>query len=237
MSPRHYVFFDVDHTLIEWTTSWSGAFVAAAREAGVRASQEQVCQTLETAYSTLYGDCVRRHCASGDEDAFWTDYDGHVLRSLGVKQRLRRATRRVAETLKTPDAMRLYREVPEVLCSLAGGNVRLGIITNRPRAQPDLSRLGVAHYFDAMIDAFTAQSAKTEGRMFSMAAHIAAEAGLIGWHVGDSYAEDVQGARAAGLRSVLVDRGGECAEAECLRVDDLRGLAHLLTDYERGEDR
>jgi hypothetical protein len=36
-----------------------------------------------------------------------------------------------------------------------------------------------------VIDAFAAGGGKSDGRMFSMAAEMAAEAGLIGWHVGD----------------------------------------------------
>jgi putative hydrolase of the HAD superfamily len=226
---KQYVFFDVDHTLVQRTVSLLAAFVRAARETGVSATREQAAQALEVAYSAYYyGDCIRRHCRRGDEDAFWLDYDGHILELMGVTEGLEQATQNVVEALEDPGGTRLYPEVREVLESLAASGVRLGVVTNRPRAEPHLSRFGIAHYFNPMIDAFSAGCSKDEGRMFDMAAAVAAEAACTGWYVGDSYEEDVQGARAARLRPVLVDREGRCEGSDCERVEDLRGLLSVL---------
>jgi putative hydrolase of the HAD superfamily len=66
--------------------------------------------------------------------------------------------------------------------------------------------------------------------MFHLAARAAAEAALPAWHVGDSYQDDVLGARAAGLRAVLLDRKGERAGADCHRISNLRDLLPLILD-------
>ena len=47
-------------------------------------------------------------------------------------------------------------------------------------------------------------------------------------HVGDMYFVDVQGARAAGIRAVLIDRGGLQQDRDCPRFADLNGLATAL---------
>ena len=47
-------------------------------------------------------------------------------------------------------------------------------------------------------------------------------------HVGDTYEDDVMGARSAGLRPILVDREDRHPEADCLRVRNLREVEALV---------
>ncbi len=232
VTPRCYIFFDVDDTLVEWTVSWADAFVGAAREAGVEVAREASLAALDTAFSTFYDDYVREHAEAGDEMEFWRAYDGRILETLGVRAGLAEATRRVVRVLRDPGARRLYAEVPGALRALSEHGARLGIVSGRPRAGPDLAALGVLDYFAPVIDAFAARSAKTEGRMFHMAAEVAQAAGLPGWHVGDSYDGDVVGARAAGLRPILVDRTGAYPRADCPRVRDLREVLGIVREAE-----
>ncbi len=233
MSSRCYVFFDVDDTLIEWTVSWVDAFVQAAGEVGVEIVPGDSLQALNTGFSTFYEEYVREHAETGDEMAFWRAYDGRILEMLGVRAELPRAAERVIQLLRHPDSRRLYAEVPEVLRALSDRGARLGIVSGRPRAGPDLAALGVLDYFTPVIDAFAARSAKTEGRMFHMAAEVAEAAGLPAWHVGDNYEGDVVGARGAGLRAVLVDRRDAHREAYCHRVRDLREVLELVGEGTR----
>jgi len=226
---RCYVFFDVDDTLIEWTVSWRHAFAQAAGEVGVEVSPERARQAVEAAFASYYDDCLADHAASGDEYAFWLDYDGRILADLGLPpRRLRQATERVIDLLRRPESIRLYQEVPGMLQELAERGVRLGIVTGRPRAEPDLGLLGVREYFHPLIDAFSVGSSKSAGHMFRVAAKAAAEAGLPAWHVGDSYQDDVLGARAAGITPVLLDRRGERPGANCPRISNLGELAAVI---------
>jgi putative hydrolase of the HAD superfamily len=228
-----YIFFDVDDTLIEWTVSWREVFTVAAREVGVEVSRERAWQALENAFGTYYNHYLAQYAASGDELAFWRAYDGRILSDLGVAgPHLPRATERVIELLKQPHSMRLYDDVPEALKVLSEHGMRLGIVTGRPRAEPDLGALGVRDYFHPVIDAFSVGSSKSVGHMFHVAAQVAAEAGLPAWHVGDNYEDDVLGAQAAGLRAVLLDRKGEREGIECLCISSLRELIPVVLDGE-----
>lgn len=228
-----YIFFDVDDTLIEWTVSWREVFTVATREIGVEVSRESAWQALENAFGTYYNHYLAQYAASGDELAFWRAYDGCILSDLGVPERhLSRATERVIELLERPHSIRLYDDVPEALKILAEHGMRLGIVTGRPRAEPDLGALGVRDYFRPVIDAFSVGSSKSAGHMFHVAAQAAAEAGLPAWHVGDSYEDDVVGAQAAGLRAVLLDRKGERADADCPRISNLRELVPIVLSGE-----
>jgi putative hydrolase of the HAD superfamily len=228
--PKPYVFFDVDDTLVEWTTSWRQVFAQVAREAGAEVTEEQAWEALNFAFTKLYPEFVRTHAPRGDLDEFWVAYDAEILALLGVKEDRRRWAERVIALVQQPGCIRLYPEVSEVLETLAAMGARLGIVSGRPAAAPDLELLGVRRYFDPVIDAFAAASAKSEGAMFRLAAEAAARSGRVAWHVGDYYEDDVEGARAAGLRPVLVDRRNEHPHADCPRLPDLRGLPDIIMD-------
>ena len=237
MAPEPYIFFDVDHTLVEWTVSWASVFAQVAREAGVEVSPERAVEELERAFGTAYDELVRKHAVTSDERAFWLEYDGHVLSLLGVEGDTGEHAGKVVELLARPRSVRLFPEVQDSLESLRASGARLGIVTARPLAGPDLEALGVRHYFDPVIDAFHAGGAKRGGRMFQLAAKHAAEAGRAAWHVGDSYEDDVEGARSAGLLPILVDRDQRHQVADCPRVADLRGVAGITVEGHAGVDR
>ncbi len=73
MSSRAYVFFDVDDTLLEWTTSWADVFAQVAGEAGVTVSVAQAWHLLRGAFAGVYAECVALHAPSGDARAFWEE--------------------------------------------------------------------------------------------------------------------------------------------------------------------
>jgi FMN phosphatase YigB (HAD superfamily) len=233
----YYVFFDVDDTLIEWKQDWQAAFMETARGAGVEVSAAQVTEALNAVFHSDYEDCLRRHAASGDLTAFWIDYDGRILAHLGVTDDLPRRAAHVVGMFQRPGAVELYPEVREVLQELVGAGALLGIVTERPLAGPDLTRLGVAQHFSPVIDAFGTESTKRHPLMFDLAAEAAARAGRVAWHVGDSYRADVLGARRAGIRPILLDRHARHPEPDCACIDDLRQLADVLRDGANGGAR
>lgn len=224
-----YVFFDVDDTLLEWAVTYPEAFAQVAAEAGVAVTPEQVLAELSAHSGDVYAECVSRHAARGDMRDFWLDYDGRILAALGVSRDLPHHARRVVDVLSHPDACRLFPEVAGVLQTLAERGARLGIITGRPLADPDLRRLGILHYFDPIFDAFKARTSKEHGRMFHLAAEAAARAGVPAWHIGDNYRGDVLGARAAGLRPIFLDRHEIHGEVDCPKVRDLREAVEIIS--------
>ncbi len=69
-------------------------------------------------------------------------------------------------------------------------------------------------------------SAKPDGAIFRAALALAGTAPGRTWHVGDTPEADVEGARAAGLRPILIDRDG--AQAPLDGVLTVRSLAELI---------
>jgi len=72
---------------------------------------------------------------------------------------------------------------------------------------------------------------KPDPRMFEMALERSGARAETTIHVGDLYHVDVVGARAAGLRGVLLDEADLYPEADCPRI---RGLAELVDGLKAG---
>ncbi|HEV7807330.1 MAG TPA: HAD-IA family hydrolase [Solirubrobacteraceae bacterium] len=108
---------------------------------------------------------------------------------------------------------RAYPEVPDALRALRRAGHRLVVVSNWDVSLHDALRdTGLATLVDGAISSAEAGAAKPDPRIFARALALAGAgtgAGASGGlHAGDSLEHDVAGARAAGLRPVLVVRAG-----------------------------
>ena len=117
----------------------------------------------------------------------------------------------------------------DALCARSGCS--LGIVSNfDSRVVRILEGLGLAPWFASVTLSSQVGATKPGPAIFAPGARAAtgstpAEA----LHVGDSPAEDGEGARAAGLRAVLIDRTGRHADRPgVVRVDSLADLAGIV---------
>jgi putative hydrolase of the HAD superfamily len=107
-----------------------------------------------------------------------------------------------------PEAWEVYPEVRSVLAALQGQGLLLAVISNWDERLPLLlERLALTPFFAAVVISSEVGVEKPDRRIFAEALRrlgVAPEAAV---HVGDSPLEDVEGAIAAGMEAVLLDRG------------------------------
>jgi putative hydrolase of the HAD superfamily len=109
------------------------------------------------------------------------------------------------------------------------GGLRLGAVSNANGTLRRLfDRLGFTSAFDVILDSQVEGVEKPDPRIFHLALERLGEEAGAALHVGDFYHVDVVGARAAGIRPVLVDEAGLYPEADCPRVRSLAELASRL---------
>jgi putative hydrolase of the HAD superfamily len=107
---------------------------------------------------------------------------------------------------------RLHHDALGAMDALEAQGVRLGVVSNWDCALPHhLAALGVADRFVVIAVSATVGAAKPDPAIFHYATDAAGVDPARALHVGDRLAEDYQGARAAGLRAVLLDRAGGAA--------------------------
>jgi putative hydrolase of the HAD superfamily len=122
-----------------------------------------------------------------------------------------------------------YPEVPGALAALRERGIRLVVVSNWDVSLHErLRETGLAPLVDGAVASAEVGVAKPDPAIFARGLELAgAEAGEA-WHAGDSLAEDVAGARAAGLAAILVARDGAPPPGLPAGVPGIRSLAGLL---------
>jgi putative hydrolase of the HAD superfamily len=107
--------------------------------------------------------------------------------------------------------------------------LRLVVVSNANGALRRLfDRVGLAPHIDVLLDSHEEGVEKPDPRLFQIALARSGARCETTVHVGDLYHVDVAGARAAGLRAVLLDAAGLYSDYDCPRVASLDELARLL---------
>jgi HAD superfamily hydrolase (TIGR01509 family) len=119
-------------------------------------------------------------------------------------------------------------EVPRVLAELRG-RYRLGVVSNaNGTVREKLRRVGLAEYFEVILDSHEEGVEKPDPRIFQLALERLGARAEEAVHVGDYYHIDVVGARAAGVRAVLLDPGGAHRDKGVLRIESLEALGRAI---------
>jgi HAD superfamily hydrolase (TIGR01662 family) len=124
----------------------------------------------------------------------------------------------------------LFDDVLDMIDRLGRRALRVGVISNNDDVAHYIERLDVQHRFEIVVSPRTWDIAKPDPEIFRRALaelEVSPERAI---YVGDSYDNDVVGARAAGLTPVLIDRFGinlTGHDAEH-RVETLAALEEVL---------
>lgn len=85
--------------------------------------------------------------------------------------------------------------------------IELGVLSNfDSRLYSVLQALDLAHFFTSVTISTEAGVAKPNPQIFAVGLHKHECQAKLAWHIGDSLKEDYQGAQAAGLRAILIER-------------------------------
>jgi len=171
---------------------------------------------------------VAKGSHASDQQRGW-DYFNRVLEKAGVAQS--EATGAALRDLQAyHDRVNLWERVPdgarEAVERLRAAGLTLVIVSNaNGRLRVLLDRLGLAGLFDVVIDSHEEGVEKPDPRLFRLALERSGASPGTTLHVGDLFHVDVEGARAAGIRGVLLDPLGLYEGFDCERVRSLGELA------------
>jgi len=124
----------------------------------------------------------------------------------------------------------LFDDVLSLIEELGERDLRVGVISNNDEVAERIEELDVHHRFEVVVSPQTFGVGKPEPEIFLRTMELLGIPPERAIYVGDSYDNDVIGARAAGLTPVLIDRfliNLDSADAEH-RVETLHDLAGLL---------
>jgi putative hydrolase of the HAD superfamily len=123
-----------------------------------------------------------------------------------------------------------YPDAPVALAALRARGLKLVVVSNWDISLPAvLADTGLAGALDGVLTSAAVGAPKPTPAIFAAALALAGVAPAQAVHVGDSLAQDVLGARAAGIAPVLLCRAGRRATPAPADVPVIASLAELLT--------
>ena len=199
------VFFDVDFTLIYPGPTFQGTgYREFCARHGVVVDPAAFDAAVASASSLLEDD-------SGifDPDVF-IRYTSQIIEAMGGSgPAVDAAARDIYDEWAACQHFFMYDEVPDVLRTLRGSGVRIGLISNTQRCLTSFqTHFALEGLFDATLSSSDHGYMKPHPSIFEAALRqleVAADQAVM---VGDSVLHDIHGARRMGMRAVLVSRSG-----------------------------
>ncbi len=210
------VSFDVGGTLIEPWPSVGHVYAGVAEQFGITGvAPEQLNRQFAAAWK------ARREFDYSREA--WRELVNHSFAGLWPEPPGASCFDAMYEVFATVEPWRVFDDVRPTLAAVRERGWKLAIVSNwDERLRPLLGKLGLVECFDAIVISQEASFTKPAPEIFQRAAaalDLPAETIL---HIGDSRREDLDGARAAGMRSLLLDRkagpGGDCVVSSLAAV-------------------
>lgn len=228
MSGLRAVLFDAGNTLLEIDY---GGIIAALTAEGIRVAPDALRAAECRARVRL--DPVLRVRSTESREVF-RSYFAFTAEALGLP--LTPALDRAWAALQEQDRRQgLWRhadpDARAVLEALAGEGYRLAVISNADgRVEATLERLGLGRWAEFVLDSALVGVEKPDPRIFRLALERMGLAPAEAVYVGDFYAVDILGARAAGMEGILLDPVGAWDGVPCLTVRRLADIPALLRD-------
>lgn len=231
-------FFDVGDTLVRAHPSWAGVYRLGLRDAGIELDESDLERAL--AEATRSGAWAFDGPFEATAEASFErikEFDVAVLSALGHPDLSDAVVRRIEAAFEQRSAWHVFPDVQPAVEQMREAGIRLAVISNWLWGAPELLHdLDLARHFEALVISARVGYNKPHPGIFEHALSVMDVPASEAIHVGDSHAADVVGARAVGIRPVLVDRRvgdparlrEELDDPELPVVVDLFGLLDLL---------
>jgi HAD superfamily hydrolase (TIGR01662 family) len=223
MAPLRAVLFDVDFTLARPGPELGPeGYVRAGERYGLRLDPTR----YETARAVALAD-LRRHPELEHDDEIWFRFTERIVRGMGgdVGHAYECAVE-ITHAWERHENFEVYEDVPDVLASLRSAGLRIGLVSNSARDVHEFAR----HHgleVDAGISSFQHGRTKPHASIFRAVLDLLAVDPPEAVMVGDTIADDVEGALAVGMCAILLDRERRRPDFEP-RIETLRELLPML---------
>ena len=225
------IFFDAAGTLFEVRGSVGQIYSRIAGQYGCEADAEHLQQNFARWFRLqppmAFPPGTDENKLREMEKGWWRNLVRAVFADCGPFPHFEEFFDDVFEQFRNAELWRVYEDVVPALTELKRLGIRLGVISNFDSRLYDVLRAcKLDHFFDSVHISTRVGAAKPDRAIFLAALNYHRIEPGQAWHVGDSLREDVEGARAAGLRAFLVDRRGEQDSAADHAI--LSSLSQLL---------
>jgi HAD superfamily hydrolase (TIGR01662 family) len=217
------VLFDVDFTLAKpGPELMPEGYVRCGERHGLSLDESRYGAARDAALADL-----KRHPELDHDEEIWVAFTERIVRGMGGGEAASHAVAvELTSRWQRHENFELYEDVLPVLDDLRGAGLKLGLVSNSARDVREFARHHALD-IDAGISSFHHGKTKPHASIFRAVLELLEVEPPEAAMVGDTLEDDIEGARALGMRAVLVDRLGLGVEFEP-RIADLFALPAAL---------
>ena len=223
MAELKAVLFDVDFTLVRPGPELGPeGYVRAGERHGLTLDASLYDEARNAALQEL-----KRHPELEHDETIWYAFTERVVIGMGGAPPASRALAvEITHGWERHEYFELYEDTLPVLAELRDAGLRVGLVSNSAR---DVHAFARHHRLeiDAGITSFSHGKTKPHASIFRAVLDLLEVSPEAAAMVGDTVEDDIDGARALGMRAILLDRLGRYPEFEP-RIDDLYALPAAL---------
>jgi putative hydrolase of the HAD superfamily len=223
------VLFDAGATLVHPEPPVEAIYAREFAADGSRFTDEDLARALTRAWEEVHASPeTNRYGGVRGEPDFWQTFLNRVRSLLDGGIVSAAAFARLATHFRTPASWAVYDDVLSTLEELSRRDLKLAVVSNWDSFLPKLlAALDLERFFPVVAVSAIEETGKPGAEIFHRACRrLGVEPGEA-LHVGDSVAEDLEGARGAGLEALLLDR----ADAHPEIADRIASLTELLVRF------
>lgn len=223
--------FDAGATLVHPSPPVEEVYARELAADGARFTPEELDSALTRAWEDVHAEETSdRYGGVRGEAAFWQAFLNRVRGRIDGRAVSSDAFARLAVHFRDPASWAIYPDVEETLAALASRGLALAIVSNWDSHLPKLlDALDLSRRFSTVAVSAIEETGKPGAEIFH---RVCARLGLSPaecLHVGDSRREDYDGAKAAGLSAVLLDRAGRCEDLPA--TERITSLTEILRRF------
>ncbi|HEX3237214.1 MAG TPA: HAD family hydrolase [Gaiellaceae bacterium] len=217
------VLFDVDFTLARPGPELGPeGYVRAGERHGLRLEPARYEAARDAALVDL-----RRHPELEHDDEIWFRFTERIVRGMGGDADSAYACAvEITRAWERHENFELYDDVQDTIAAVRSAGLRIGLVSNSARDVREFAR----HHgldVDAGISSFHHGHTKPHASIFRAVLELLGAEPAEALMVGDTIADDIEGALALGMRAILLDRKGMNPDFEP-RIESLNELLARL---------
>jgi putative hydrolase of the HAD superfamily len=227
------VFFDLYFTLIRYEPPQEQLEANALKEFGINTDPDVFDRPMAVANEFMVQEIALRPLSKRSREetiALYAQFQRIVLREAGIEPDEKLVLAMLGKMQQFNTKLVLFDDVIPALRELKSRGLILGLISNVERdLTATINELGLPSWLDIVVTSLEAGFSKPQPEIFEEAMRRAAVQPSEAVYVGDQYQVDCVGAERAGMKGILIDRGGYLQEmTNCPRIQSLGELTGHL---------
>jgi putative hydrolase of the HAD superfamily len=227
------VFFDLYQTLVRYDPPREEIEAKVLKDLGIDITPEKLIRPIIVADEFIYNEIARRALGERSKEeimSLYLQYQEILLSEAGIECSREINLKLLGAMQQAKMELILFDDVAPALDELKNKGLILGLISNVEQDMTKtLSRLKLPDWLTVIVTSQDAGAGKPRPEIFRYALKKGGIKATEAIYVGDQYQVDVVGARGAGMKAILIDRGDYYRDVtDCPRIKSLEEVAGYL---------